>query len=156
MTMTDRLPLKAASLALDLTPKELRTLIAKGGCPVARPGRRGRGGETLIDVAKFRAWMRRRDRKTISAAELSSKIEGVQRRMAAADFEFFRCITGPHKGPLRAHAVQAWYRHVNVMRAAFDLPELEFDQIPLEITLMRGDAEFKLPKLGRLRTDLLK
>ena len=150
-----RVPLKEASAALDLTPKELRTLIAKGGCPVARPGRRGRGGETLIDVAKFRAWMRRRD-LTINAAELSSKIEGVQRRMAAADFEFFRCITGPHKGPLRAHAVQAWYRHVNVMRAAFDLPELEFDQIPLEMALMRGDADCKSPASGRYRPNLLK
>lgn len=64
--MMPALPVPEAAVELEVSEVTLRRWIASGA-PVARRGRRGRGGRTLVDVQAVRAW-RASQRVTLAAA----------------------------------------------------------------------------------------
>ena len=75
------LPRASAARELGVAERTLRDWIA-AGAPVARPGRRGRGGSALFDVRAVAAWRRRRTVR-LSIEQENTRAES-QREIAAA------------------------------------------------------------------------
>lgn len=125
------LPIAAAAAAAGVSAPTLRRWIA-AGAPVARRGRRGRGGAALIDVAAIEAW-----RGTGASTDALRAFAGeVPQLVADAVDETFRELVGPHKrssaGPLAA----CWFQVASALldRLRRDAPEIpELSAIPERI-----------------------
>ncbi len=94
----------AAALELAVSETTLRRWIARGA-PVARRGRRGRGGHALVDVGAIAAWRGSgcsTDALRVFAAEVPELV-------ADAVDASFRAIRGPSKRELAGALAASWY-----------------------------------------------
>jgi len=125
----------SAALELKVSEATLRRWIARGA-PVARRGRRGRGGAALIDVGAIEAWRGSScstDAVRVFASELPELV-------ADAVDGFFRAISGPHKRELAAALAGTWYVVTTrlldrLRRDCGDIPEV--DSVPQCIERLR-------------------
>lgn len=100
--MTDPLELGPAAEALGVAPSTLRRWTRQGA-PVARRGRRGRGGAARYDVDAIRRWQRlQRSDVAIAAVDLP-------RVIADAVCRLYVDLEGPHKRPCAGFAAGVWY-----------------------------------------------
>jgi hypothetical protein len=119
--MPEPLPLSVAAAALGISVPRLRRLIA-AGAPVARRGRRGRGGAFLVDAEAVRRWQAAGGRD----ARLHAFAADVPRVVAEACAESFAQVTGPHKRATAGVLAGAWYVVTIAIlgRLRAELPEL--------------------------------
>lgn len=106
------------------------------GAPVARRGGRGRGRSTLVDVAALSAWRsgHAEDYPHILAGEVSEIV-------AAAMYEAFVAIEGPHKRAAAGVLAGAWYLATSALldrlrQDATDVPELRAQ--PEKVLMLRS------------------
>lgn len=91
------LPIREAAQALGVSESTLRR-----GAPVARRGRRGKGGAALYDVDALQAW---RDGEH-GAAPASEFLE----LLGAVLWAQFAAMSGPHKRAIAGEFAAAWHR----------------------------------------------
>lgn len=131
-------PLTAAARKLNVSVPTLRRWMADGA-PVARRGRRGRGGAALLDVAAIEAW-----RGTGAATDLLHVLAAeVPELVAGAVEEAFRAATGPHKRAFAGHLALAWFEVTSRLldRLRRDVPEIpELATVPERIERLRQIA----------------
>jgi hypothetical protein len=139
------LPIDEAAVVLNISVKKLRQLIDHGA-PVVRHGRHGPGGKTIVDPTAVSEWLRERVDAAETLAKLRALVDDLPTIIANVMFELYRSQSGPHKTILGANCVLAWYMLTNAIRDRRGMPELEPEQIPLEVLLMRTGAEMFPPK----------
>ncbi|MDG5973723.1 hypothetical protein H010_00580 [Hydrogenophaga taeniospiralis CCUG 15921] len=104
-TETDRpgLPVEQAAAELDLSPGQLRRLVARGA-PCVQRGQRGRGRVMLVDPEAVRMWSgaSARDAALLELAAVLPEI------LATAVDDAFRLDTGPHKAATAGALGAAW------------------------------------------------
>lgn len=129
------LPIPAAALALETSPRRLRRLIDQGA-PVVRTGRRGRGKAALIDPDVIRAWIDSRTRAPADDARLKVFVAQLPEIVAEAVWRVFVDTVGPHKRAVAQACVAAWYQACVAAFDAAGAPELEV--IPEKIDRLRA------------------
>jgi len=96
------LALREAAAALDTSEASIRRWVDQGA-PIARRGRRGKGGAALYDVDALKAW-RGGDRGTATPdcdfLELLGAVLWAQ----------FLATSGPHKRAIASDLAAAWHR----------------------------------------------
>ncbi len=125
-------------MALGERPGTLRWWIRQG-CPVASPGRRGRGGRTLIDPDAVREWRSAGDRERF-ALELAAALPNL---LAKAAIESHRLAQGIDKRAVAGLLAASWYVGASAvldhLRAqGFAVPDLV--ECPPEIDALRKIA----------------
>lgn len=132
------LPLLAAAGELGISEPTLRRWIARGA-PVAKRGRRGRGCETLVEVAAIAAWRGARP------DELRALAGEIPELVSDACWEAFLLVEGPHRTAAAGVLAGTWYvvttSLLDRLRAAG--LKLEEPAIPEKIDHLRaifGDA----------------
>lgn len=93
-------------MELGISPVTLRRWM-RAGAPVARRGRRGRGGEALIDPAAVTAW--RLSCEVSDHADLIVLAGELPEIVASAIGEAFLHVEGPHKRACAGVLAGAWY-----------------------------------------------
>lgn len=123
---------------LGISPRQVRRDI-RAGAPVAQRGARGRGRQTLLDVAALAAWRRCRggehatDRLRVIASEVPEIVAG-------AIYDAFAQIEGSHKRRCAGALAAAWYLACNAIldRLRVDCPEIaEISTLPEKIDRLR-------------------
>ncbi len=109
------LPLQAVAQSTGISPRRLRLMIDRGA-PLARAGRRGRGGDALIDLLEFEAWRQ-------SAVDPNAELADALPRILALPVEELlrRAKTPGEKGAIRA----TWFACVGAARDAMGGLELD-------------------------------
>ncbi len=113
-----------AARALGVSDSTLRRWL-KAGAPVVRRGRKGRGGQTLIDVGAVQAW---RGMPGTPVGISASQVAGL---VAKGVEDAFRDADGPHKAAAAALMVATWY-HVSA-RILEAMGDPDPDIIPPEV-----------------------
>jgi hypothetical protein len=134
------LPIDEAAAALNISVKKLRGLI-QHGAPVISLGRHGPGGKAIVDPAAVAQWLRERIDAAETLTNLRALVDDLPNILANVLFDLYRNQSGPHKTALGANSVLAWYAIMNAIRDRRGMAELEPEQIPLEVLLMRTGAE---------------
>lgn len=98
------LPIPQAAKILGVHPATLKRWISRGA-PVARRGRRGRGGRTLVDVDQVRQWQKGGDAEAV----LYRLAADVPHLLADAMAQAHRLAEGPYKRELGQGLCGAWY-----------------------------------------------
>lgn len=103
--MAELLTINEAAAALETRPGTVRRWIREG-CPVARPGRRGRGHAAKVSLPAVRAWRdaQRADEKL--AVELATTLPLV---LGEAAYSGWRQIEGADKRRSAGLLAAAWY-----------------------------------------------
>lgn len=104
--------IEQAAAELDLPPSTLQFWISRKGCPVARRGRRGRGGATMVDPAAVRRWMASRDQPTAPTTERDLALAYAARLpdlLAEAMYRAWCEVDSPAKPALAVQVARAWY-----------------------------------------------
>lgn len=101
--MSAPMPLNEAAQALDMSPSQLRRLVARGA-PCVQRGQRGRGRVMLVDPQAVREWSGASARDALLLA-LASQLPEV---LARAVDDAFRLDTGPHKAGTAGALGAAW------------------------------------------------
>lgn len=105
--MNGAVPIKQAASVLGVAPATVWRWIGLG-CPVARRGRRGRGGGALLIPGDVEAW--RRARAGSGAADVLRAFAGqIPELVADGVVAAFRDAEGPHKRQLAGSQVACWY-----------------------------------------------
>lgn len=120
-----------AARALGVAPVTLRRMIA-AGAPVARPGRRGRGGEALLDPAAVKAWQASRGATRDQAGEadaLRAALSRLPQRIAALADAQFQDAEGPHKRQLAGEIAAFAYRVLFALEDVAGIPTVELDEL---------------------------
>ena len=99
------LPLPAAAVELGISEPTLRRWLRQGA-PVTRQGGRGRGRAALVDPAAVDRWRTPGKAAGIDAAILAAELPEL---LAAAVWQTFLLIDGPHKRPCANELAAAWY-----------------------------------------------
>ncbi|MDQ5978256.1 MAG: hypothetical protein QG602_1230 [Verrucomicrobiota bacterium] len=99
------LPLPAAAVELGISEPTLRRWLRQGA-PVTRQGRRGRGRVALVDPVAVRRWRAPGKAAGIDAQVLAAELPEL---LAAAVWQTFVTITGPHKRPCAGELAAAWF-----------------------------------------------
>jgi hypothetical protein len=86
------------------------------GMPVARTGRRGRGGDALLDLMQIAEW------RANGASPRDDLADRVPRILANPIEELIRRARTPNE---KQFLVEAWYHCANAVRDALDAPELD-------------------------------
>ncbi len=97
------LPLAAAARVLDVSVVTLRRWI-EAGAPVARTGRRGRGGEALLDPAAIVAWQAARGAAVdeVVPVKLRALVDSIPDLIGEIALDRFCDLHGPGKVGLAA------------------------------------------------------
>ena len=94
-----------AAAELGVSERQLRRWL-RAGCPVARRGRRGRGGAALLDVDAVQAW-----RRQATAEDALATLAGaVPELVADAVHASFLEAEGVRKSALAGVLCAVWYR----------------------------------------------
>jgi hypothetical protein len=143
--MTDPATIGARVLAgLPAAARELRVSVPtlrrwlRAGAPVAHRGRRGRGGQALIDPAAVAAW---RGSGKAEHGDLIVFANELPELVAGAIAESFQHIEGPHKRLAAGALAGAWYLITVALldRLRCHVPELrDPDVLPREIDHLRS------------------
>lgn len=131
-------PVHLAALELGVSVPTLRRWLRQG-CPVARRGRRGRGGRALVDPRAVRAW--RGSSEACELAGLEVLAAEVPELVAGAVAEAFRQCDGPHKRATAGALAGAWYLVTVALfdRLRRDVPALaDPATVPREIDHLRS------------------
>jgi hypothetical protein len=142
------MPIDEAAAVLGISTKKLRGLIHHGA-PAASRGRRGPGGKAAVDPVAVAEWLRQRVDAAETLANLRALVDDLPSIIANVLFDLYRAQSGPHKNILGANSVLTWYMLTNAIRDRRGMPELEPEQIPLEVLLMRTGAEM-FPRKGNI------
>ena len=127
--MTVRLlNLREAAAALGSSEASLRRWCDQGA-PIARRGRRGKGGAALYDVNALKAW-RDGDRGVEPASEFLALLGSVL-------WAQFLATSGPHKRAIASDFAAAWYR----MRWELEDRGSSTGAAPIEIERLRLIAQ---------------
>lgn len=102
--MNDLIPLSDAADRLGVPVGTMRRWVRQG-CPVAQPGRRGRGHAARVSLPAVRAWRDSQRADERLAAELASELPVV---LAEAAFEGWRELSGPDKRRLAGLVAVVW------------------------------------------------
>lgn len=105
-----------AAAELGLPVSTLQFWISRKGCPVARRGRRGRGGATMVDPVAVRAWLAGRDQPTAPTTEHDVMLAYAERLpdlLAEAMFAAYCAVESPAKRQLAGTVAVAWYQAIN-------------------------------------------
>jgi hypothetical protein len=119
----DAVTLSVCGAELGLTVRQLRYAVRQGA-PVARRGRKGRGGATLVEPAAISAWMQ--ERGDYAAVQARWRIaRDFERNLAESLVLLVRNEDGPHKRALARSHVLTFEFTANRRRADLGLPPLE-------------------------------
>jgi hypothetical protein len=125
------LPLQAMAALSGLTVRQLRILINKGA-PLARAGRRGRGGDALICLHDFAEWQAYRALQGGNSFDVDGLADKVPHLIAEVITGLLqRARTRDEKRLL----ISAWYECANAIR-----DELAADELDPEVFTEISDA----------------
>lgn len=115
------LPLQAVAQLLGITPRRLRLMIARGA-PVAKAGRRGRGGDTLICLHDFAEWRACRALQGSNSFNVDGFADKVPHLIAGVTTGLLRRARTRDE---RRLLISAWYECANAIRDELGADELD-------------------------------
>jgi hypothetical protein len=136
--MPELVHVTAAAHSLGISVPTLRRWLRQGA-PQARRGRRGRGGDALVDPAAVRAW--RASCAVVEHADLEVLAGELPELVGRAVAEAFAAVEGPHKRAAAGVLAGAWYVVTTKLldRLRRDVPRLrDPDVVPAQIDHLRA------------------
>ena len=125
-----------AALELKVGQSTLRRWI-RDGAPQARRGRPGRDGGAMLDIGAIKAWRNLGSTGDATALILASDAPNL---LAAAIWQVFCDVEGPHKLPCAGVLVNVWFQcawaiHERLAQINADVPNV--NTVPKQISHLR-------------------